>query len=62
MQLLNLDNLGDPIKFEGVESIFTLKTLIETLKNSDFIKETSLDSNQNWPESLFRLTLRLCQF
>ena len=48
--------MGAPIEFEGVESIYTLEILIETLENLDFIKETSLDSNQNWLESLFHLT------
>ena len=39
MQLLNLDNWGTPIEFEGTKYISTFKTLIETLENSDFIKE-----------------------
>ena len=38
MQLLNLDNLGVPIKFKSAESISTFKTLIEILEKSDFIK------------------------
>jgi len=34
-----LDNWGAPIEFEGVEFISTLKILIKTLENLDFVKE-----------------------
>ena len=47
MQLLKLDNLGVPIELEGAESISTLETLIETLENLNFIKENSLNFDQN---------------
>lgn len=56
-----MDNLGVPIEFRGAESISTLETLIETLEKSYFIKETSLDFDQNWLKSLFRLTFKLLQ-
>ena len=59
IQLLNLDNLGAPIKFEGVESISTLENLIEKLENLDSLKETLLDFDQIWLQSLFHLTFRL---
>ena len=54
-----MDNCGASIEFEGVESISTFKTLAETLENLDIIKEISPDSDENWPKSQFRLTIRL---
>ena len=60
--MLNLDNLGALIKFEGVESIYTFETFIETFENSNFIKENWPNSDQNWPESLFCLSFRLLHY
>ena len=48
-----------PIQLKGVEFISTLEILTETLKNLDFIKETSPNYDQNWLESPFHLTIRL---
>ena len=42
-----MSNLIGLIKFEDDESISTLETLIKTLEKLNFIKQTSLVSNQN---------------